>query len=63
MRVGRDVLPEPPGEEPDLAHAIRVSHARAWMHARLWANDPDCLVARPELAGRETWGTAGAPGG
>ena len=55
MRIGGDVLPESPAEAPDLAHAIRITKARSWMHARLWANDPDCLVARPEIAGRETW--------
>jgi alpha-galactosidase len=55
MRIGPDVLPEPPAGDPDIAHVIRSTRARAWMHGRLWANDPDCLVARPELAEREAW--------
>jgi alpha-galactosidase len=25
------------------------------MNGRLWVNDPDCLVARPEINGREAW--------
>ena len=54
MRVGPDVLPEPPGT-PDLRQPLAVTRARAWMHGRLWANDPDCLVARPEIAEREQW--------
>jgi alpha-galactosidase len=54
MRVGPDVLPVPPGE-PDLEHPIRVTSARRWMNGRLWVNDPDTLVARPGLPGRERW--------
>jgi alpha-galactosidase len=55
MRIGPDVLPELPGEEPDIAHVIRSTAARAWMNGRLWINDPDTLVARPEIAEREEW--------
>ena len=60
MRLGPDVLPESPAEssdpsEPDLGNALRVTRARAWMHARLWASDPDCLVARAEIGEREVW--------
>jgi alpha-galactosidase len=25
------------------------------MHGRLWANDPDCLIARPDVERRELW--------
>ena len=25
------------------------------MHARLWANDPDCLIVRQEVEQRERW--------
>jgi len=55
MRIGPDVLPELPGEEADIAHVIRATAARSWMNGRLWINDPDTLVARPEIAEREEW--------
>ena len=55
MRIGPDVLPESPHEQPDLARVMRATAARAWMNRRLWLNDPDCLVARPEIAEREDW--------
>jgi alpha-galactosidase len=55
MRVGPDVLPEDPDATPDLAHVIRATRARSWMNGRLWVNDPDTLVVRPELAERESW--------
>ncbi|HEY2542960.1 MAG TPA: glycoside hydrolase family 36 protein [Gaiellaceae bacterium] len=55
MRIGPDVLPELPDEEPDIAHVIGSTAARAWMNGRLWVNDPDTLVARPEIAEREAW--------
>jgi alpha-galactosidase len=56
MRIGPDVapqwLPEPPlvpgGEAtlPSTRSAVRSILARAFMHRRLWLNDPDCLMAR-----------------
>ena len=57
MRIGPDVAPswraEPgvriPGIEetlPSTRAAVRSVLARAWMHRRLWLNDPDCLMAR-----------------
>jgi alpha-galactosidase len=57
MRIGPDVAPrwdvDPetaiPGIEPTLPatrNAVRNVLARAWMHRRLWINDPDCLMAR-----------------
>lgn len=57
MRIGPDVAPrwdpDPaarvPGLEPTLpaaSGAVRSALARAWMHRRLWINDPDCLLAR-----------------
>jgi alpha-galactosidase len=59
MRIGPDVAPtwearpemRIPGLEPVLpstASAIRNVVNRAWMHRRLWLNDPDCLMARAE---------------
>jgi alpha-galactosidase len=32
--------------EPSMENAVRNILTRAWMHNRLWANDPDCLLAR-----------------
>jgi alpha-galactosidase len=57
MRIGPDVAPawapDPdrtiPGIEetlPAVRSALRNTLARAWMHRRLWLNDPDCLIAR-----------------
>jgi 2-hydroxy-3-keto-5-methylthiopentenyl-1-phosphate phosphatase len=57
MRIGPDTAPhwEPlevariPGIEPTVPagrNALRNTLARAWMHRRLWLNDPDCLLAR-----------------
>ena len=59
MRIGPDVAPfwEPrplipaPGiepVEPSTKNAIRNVLARAWMHRRLWLNDPDCLMVREQ---------------
>lgn len=36
------------GGEPSMENAVRNVLTRAWMHGRLWANDPDCLLARSE---------------
>jgi alpha-galactosidase len=57
MRIGPDVaphwLPEDALRIPEIAEtlpstrsALRSSLARAWMHRRLWSNDPDCLLVR-----------------
>nr|MDJ0864582.1 haloacid dehalogenase-like hydrolase [Myxococcota bacterium] len=57
MRIGPDTAPSweapegirIPGLEPTLPagrNALRNTLARAWMHRRLWLNDPDCLLAR-----------------
>jgi alpha-galactosidase len=54
MRIGPDVLPEPPGT-PDLRRVIRATCSRAWTHARLWAADPDSLVVGPDVPERDAW--------
>lgn len=57
MRIGPDVAPvwhpdarhRIPGLEPAMpaaANAVRNTLARAFMHRRLWLNDPDCLMVR-----------------
>jgi len=55
MRVGPDVLPETPNPQLDIETVVRVTRLRSWMSGRLWVNDPDCLVARPEIVRREAW--------
>jgi alpha-galactosidase len=35
--------------------ALQMGRARAWQHGRLWINDPDCVVVRPEVDRREGW--------
>jgi alpha-galactosidase len=54
MRIGPDVLPESPDGQPDLESLIRITGLRSWMNGRLWVNDPDCLVVRPEITERES---------
>ena len=58
MRIGPDVAPwweplagadKPPGyegAEPATVNAWRATLARAFLHRRLWLNDPDCLLLR-----------------
>jgi len=57
MRIGPDVAPawapdersRIPGLEPTAPatrNAVRNILSRAWMHRRLWLNDPDCLMVR-----------------
>lgn len=56
MRIGQDVTPwwslpvtrTLMRDRHGLAtkHAVRNTLARAFMHGRLWANDPDCLLVR-----------------
>ena len=57
MRVGPDVLPEEPDPQLDIDKVVRITRLRSWMNGRLWVNDPDCLVARPEIKEREAWAT------
>lgn len=60
MRISPDVMP---AWEPDLADisqpgmrsALAAGRARAWMHGRLWVNDPDCVLVRPEVERPDPW--------
>ncbi len=79
MRIGADVAPSwdlagpaLPGLEdtaPATRHAHRNTLTRAFMHRRLWLNDPDCLMLRAEQTemtevARRTWArTVGVSGG
>lgn len=80
-RIGSDVAPSWPVEpttdplpgyvesQPSTMNAWRNTAARAFMHRRLWLNDPDCLMLRSEhtALGTEaaaTWARAvGVSGG
>jgi alpha-galactosidase len=60
MRVSPDIAThyEPAGgdlTQPSQRTAVINGVARAYQHGRLWANDPDCLIARPEVERREEW--------
>ncbi len=62
-------LPSAPPREPDdnssAEVSIRNTMTRWWMHGRLWANDPDCLIvreARSKLSLDETRTLAAAIG-
>ncbi|ADD40022.1 glycoside hydrolase family 36 protein [Stackebrandtia nassauensis] len=60
MRVGPDIaVTYEPGNgdpcHPSQRGAAANTIARAWQHGRFWANDPDCLIARPEVERREEW--------
>jgi alpha-galactosidase len=61
MRVGPDIAlhAEPLGgvdlSAPSRRGATLAVRARAFLHGRFWVNDPDCIVARPEMEGRRDW--------
>jgi alpha-galactosidase len=60
MRISPDVMPawEPDlGDisQPGMRSALAAGRGRAWMHGRLWVNDPDCVLVRPEVERPEPW--------
>jgi alpha-galactosidase len=60
MRVSPDTGPdyEPlRGDlsQPSVRSAALSGLGRAWQHGRFWVNDPDCLLARPQVERREDW--------
>lgn len=60
MRVSPDIDPTwTPARgdvsQPSMQGALQAGRARAWQHGRLWTNDPDCILARREVARREEW--------
>lgn len=60
MRISPDVGPVYEPIEGDLGapsqrSAVKTGRARAFQHGRFWVNDPDCLIARPEIERREEW--------
>jgi alpha-galactosidase len=60
MRVSPDIAPsfEPPEGDismPGQRGAVLNGVSRAFQHGRFWVNDPDCIVARPDIERREEW--------
>jgi alpha-galactosidase len=60
MRVSPDIDVRDEHESGDISQpsvrgALSAGRARAWMHGRLWVNDPDCLVLAGNQARREEW--------
>jgi len=60
MRVSADIAPEYQPKSGDLSQpsqrgAALNGKSRAFQHGRFWTNDPDCLIARPEVEQREQW--------
>jgi alpha-galactosidase len=53
MRVSPDTFHEHVQDANGELRGAMGTIARAWQHGRFWANDPDCLVARPAFALRE----------
>jgi alpha-galactosidase len=60
MRISPDTAPhlEPVGgdmSKPSSRSAMITGAGRAFQQGRFWVNDPDCLIVRPEIEGREEW--------
>lgn len=72
MRVSPDIAPTLHPKSGDISQPSQLGArltgaAREFLHARWWVNDPDCIMARPEVEARETWaahiaGTGGLRG-
>ena len=64
-----EIVPGYLGTQPATAHALTNTLSRAFMHRRLWLNDPDCLLLRTSstalsAAAARTWAHAvGVSGG
>ncbi|TWP49934.1 alpha-galactosidase [Lentzea tibetensis] len=60
MRVSPDIAPtyasfNGDASMPSQFGATLNGVSRAFQHGRFWVNDPDCVVARPEIERREEW--------
>ncbi|MGR6916865.1 glycoside hydrolase family 36 protein [[Actinomadura] parvosata] len=72
MRVSPDIAPTLYPKSGDISQPSQLGArltgaAREFLHARWWVNDPDCIMARPEVEAREEWaahieGTGGLRG-
>jgi alpha-galactosidase len=58
MRVSPDTFHEGGEDGSTGMRGLMPLAARAWQQGRLWANDPDCVVARPSYSQREPWARA-----
>ncbi|MGI5171716.1 glycoside hydrolase family 36 protein [Spirillospora sp. CA-253888] len=68
MRVSPDTAPRLLPRAGDLSQPSQLGArltgaAREFLHARWWVNDPDCIMARPEVEAREEWAEHIAAGG
>ncbi|NUP66799.1 MAG: alpha-galactosidase [Nonomuraea sp.] len=60
MRVSPDIAPTLHPKSGDISQPSQLGArltgaAREFLHARWWVNDPDCIMARPEVEAREEW--------
>lgn len=60
MRVSPDTGPRYEPADGDLSKPSQLSamltgQARAWQNGKFWVNDPDCLIAQPQVEHREEW--------
>ena len=60
MRVAADIAPayqptDGDASQPSQLGATLSTVGRAWQHGRFWVNDPDCLIARPDVERRDEW--------
>jgi alpha-galactosidase len=60
LRVSPDTQPlylprDGDASQPSVTSAMTTGRARAFQQGRFWVNDPDCLLARPGIVGREEW--------
>jgi len=60
MRISPDTEPQYLPKDGDLSQpsvlaAMMTGRGRAFQHGRFWVNDPDCIIARPAVEGREEW--------
>lgn len=60
MRVSPDTAPHVQPSRGDFSapgqlSAMVTGRARRWQHDTWWTNDPDCLLARPDVEARDDW--------
>lgn len=60
MRVSPDTAPytqaaSGDASSPGQLNAIANGRARQWQNRVFWLNDPDCLLARPQVEQRHSW--------
>ena len=58
MRVSPDTFHEGRQTARGGLRGLMSTAARAWMHGRLWSNDPDCVIGRDRFRLREEWAQA-----